>query len=264
MSKPSILLVPGSFVFPHYYNHIFDAVRAKGYEIRGLHNPTVGLGTLQGRPGKPPTMYDDASFIAEEVEKLADEGKDVILIGHSYAGIPVSQCAEGLGKEERKKQGKPGGLVNLAYLTCLVPPVGGNARSVLAKVPDEHKVDMKVGDDGWMVHHKPESTAAICFTTMPLAESTEIVKTFGKHSAISFENPLTYAGYKTIPCSYMVCETDLCIPPDVQREGIETIEQESGRKVDVTNTDADHVAIWQYEKEVIDWIVGLGDKLSTK
>lgn len=90
-------------------------------------------------------MYDDAKFIASEVEKLADAGKDVILIGHSYAGIPVSESARGLSKEERKEQGKPGGLVNLAYLTCLVPPVGGNAISLLSEAPDKHKVDMKVG-----------------------------------------------------------------------------------------------------------------------
>ena len=146
MPKPSILLVPGSFVYPSIgYEHIFSAVRAKGYEIRGLHNPTVGAGALEGRPGTPPTMYDDADFIAAEVEKLAGVGKDVVLIGHSYAGIPVSQCAKGLGKEERRQQGKEGGLVNLAYLTCLVPRVGENARDVLAKTPDGHKVDMKVG-----------------------------------------------------------------------------------------------------------------------
>lgn len=144
MAKPSIVLIPGSFALPEFYNPIFDAVRERGYDIRGLHLPSVGLRAVEGRPGSPPTMYDDAKHIDKEVEKLSDEGKDVILIGHSYGGVPVSQCGQGLSKEERQKQGKPGGLVNLAYLTCLVPSLGANARDILADVPDEHKVDMKV------------------------------------------------------------------------------------------------------------------------
>ncbi|OQU99578.1 hypothetical protein CLAIMM_05188 [Cladophialophora immunda] len=264
MSKPSILLVPGSFVLPEYYDPVFDAVRAKGYDIKGLHIPSVGLRTLEGRPGKPPTMYDDADFIAKEVKALADEGKDVILIAHSYSGIPVSQCTKGLGKEERRKQGEPGGLVNLAYLTCLVPALGANARSILAEAPDEHKVDMKVHEDGWMEHYRPESTAAICFSSLPLEEGTAWVKKFPKHSAVSFENPLTYADYKDIPCSYLLCEQDLCIPASVQRAGIDLIEKESGRKVDVTRIQADHVPNWTYKQATIDWIVGLGEKCASK
>lgn len=144
MAKPTIVLVPGSFAVPELYNPIFDAVRERGRDIGGVHLPSVGLKAREGRPGSPPTMYDDAEHISKEIERLSDEGKDVIVIGHSYGGVPVSQSGKGLSKEERQKQGKPGGLVRLAYMTCLVPPLGGSARDVLADVPDEHKVDMKV------------------------------------------------------------------------------------------------------------------------
>ena len=144
MSKPSILLIPGSFALPEFYTPVVDAVAAKGYEIRALHLPTVGLATGQGREGAPPTMYDDADFIAKEAERLADEGKKVILIAHSYGGVPVTQSVKGLGTEERQKQGKPGGVVGLAYLTCVVPAVGTSAAGVLADVPKEHQLELKI------------------------------------------------------------------------------------------------------------------------
>jgi alpha-beta hydrolase superfamily lysophospholipase len=144
MSKPSILLAPHSFGLPEFYDPVFDAVRAKGYDIQGLHLPSSGLRAFEGRPGTPPTMYDDANYLAREVEKLADTGKDVVLIGHSYSGVPVSQCAKGLSKEERRKQGKPGGLVNLAYLSSPVPPVGGHGNSFRAEVHAEHIVEMVI------------------------------------------------------------------------------------------------------------------------
>lgn len=122
---------------------VVDPVVAKGYEIRALHLPSVGLKTGQGRAGAPPTMYDDAAFIAKEAKRLADEGKEVILIGHSYGGVPVTQSVNGLGIKERQKQGKTGGIVNLAYITSLVPPVGTSAAGVLADVPKEHQIDLK-------------------------------------------------------------------------------------------------------------------------
>lgn len=144
MSKPSIIFVPGSFGLPEFYDPVINAVAAKGYEIRALHYPSVGLRTGEGREGVPPTMYDDAAFIAAQTEKLADEGKDVVLIAHSYGGIPATESTKGLSKEERLKQGKKGGLVQLAYMTCLVPAVGQSAAVVLADVPDEQKLDLKM------------------------------------------------------------------------------------------------------------------------
>lgn len=86
MSDISILLVTGSFVPPGVYDTVVDAVQARGTQMKALHSPTVGLAPQQGRDGVAPTMYDDASFIGQEVDKLADQGKRVILIAHSYGG----------------------------------------------------------------------------------------------------------------------------------------------------------------------------------
>jgi nicotinamidase-related amidase len=114
-----------------------------------------------------------------------------------------------------------------------------------------------------MSHDKPEDTARIIFSSSFFTheEGTAWVKRFPKHSAISFENPLTYAGYKEVPCSYLLCEDDLCIPADVQRAGIDMIERESGgRKVDVTSIKADHCPNWTAKQAVVDWIVDVAGK----
>ena len=143
MSKPSIILVPGSFSLPELYDPIVKGVAAKGYEIMALHLPTIGLKTGP-REGAPPTMYEDAAFIAEEVEKLVDEGKDVVLIAHSYGGIPATESTKGLGKEERLKDGKKGGVVALGYMTAVVPAVGDSAMGVLASVPPESQLGLPI------------------------------------------------------------------------------------------------------------------------
>lgn len=142
MPKPSILIITGSFGLPEFYDNVVDAVAAKGYEIRALHSPSVSRN--DGPRGDPPTMYDDAACIAKETEKLTDEGKDVILLPHSYGGVPATESTKGLGKEERQKQGKKGGIVRLAYMTCLVPAVGVPAAGVLENVAEEYRIDMKI------------------------------------------------------------------------------------------------------------------------
>ncbi len=92
-------------------------------------------------------------------------------------------------------------------------------------------------------------------------EGEAIVRDFAKHSATSFVNELTYAGYKDIPASYLVCEEDLIGPPEVQRAGIEMIEQVSGRKVDVTSVKAGHCPNLTAEKETIEWILSVAKKV---
>ncbi|KAI1413717.1 alpha/beta-hydrolase [Hypoxylon sp. FL1857] len=255
MPKPSILLVPGSFSLPEFYDNILNAVRARGYEIKGLHYPSVGL-KAGPRPGELPSMYDDAAFIAKEVASLADEGKDIVLIGHSYGGVPLTQSTKGVTKVERQKQGKKGGIVRLAYMTALVPALGKSAVNILGELPAENRVEFGVDDKGWFYISDIPGAGAITISDLPdKAEREAWVEKFQVHSPVSFSNELTHAGYKDVPVSYLFCEEDRCVTPQVQRDGIEIIEKESGRKVDVTSVKAGHCPTITVPEKVIGWIV---------
>lgn len=119
----SILIIPAASALPSIYTKVVSEVAAHGYDIKALHIPSVGL---PGGPrlGDPPSMYDDAAFIASHIAELADAGRDVLLITHSYGGTPATESVKGLSKIERTKNGLPGGVVGLAYMTSLVPEVG--------------------------------------------------------------------------------------------------------------------------------------------
>lgn len=80
------------------------------------------------------------------------------------------------------------------------------------------------------------------------------------HSAFSFGDALTYAGYKDVPVSYLVCEEDLLIPAVSQTRMIDLIEQESSRKVDVTKIPAGHAPNVTATQAVVDWIVHVASK----
>ena len=91
-----------------------------------------------------------------------------------------------------------------------------------------------------MEHYDVEGAARQTFSDLPLDEGVSWVKKMSIHSAPSFQGKLTYAGYKTIPVSFIFCEHDLVLSPEFQRRVIETIEKESGSKVDVHTLETGH------------------------
>jgi len=122
----SIVIVPAASARPLTYDKVISGVSAHGYNIEALYLPSIGLES-GARPGEPPTMYEDAAFVAAHVTTLADAGNDILLVTHSYGGTPATESVKGLAKSERAKEGKQGGVVALAYMTSLVPEVGSPA-----------------------------------------------------------------------------------------------------------------------------------------
>lgn len=125
-TKPTIVLIPGSFIHSSHYIPTLQPLKDAGLSIHVLDPPCY-----YSKKSNLPTMSDDAAFIAAFVEKLADAGEEVVLVSHSYGGTPASECMKGLSVEERKKQGKKGGVARLAYITAVVPKVGGGLADTL-------------------------------------------------------------------------------------------------------------------------------------
>lgn len=103
-------------------------------------------------------------------------------------------------------------------------------------------------------------TAAFVLQDMPAEVGVAVVEEFACHSAVSFTNELTHAGYNDIPVSYLVCEIDTCIPLESQKRGIENIEKSSGKKVDVTSLSAAHIPNISAFPKVVDWILNVAGK----
>ena len=69
-------------------------------------------------------MDEDAELFHNIVGKLADQEKDVVIVTHSYGGIPGTECSKGLSKEERHEAGKSAGISRFVYVTSMVPTPG--------------------------------------------------------------------------------------------------------------------------------------------
>ncbi|KAJ7673800.1 Alpha/beta hydrolase fold-1 [Mycena polygramma] len=224
MSQPTIVIIPGSFCVVSFYDAVIAGLRAAGYPVHGVELETVG------RRDKAPTMYDDATAVASVVSRLADEGKDVVLVPHSYGGLVACEASKGLAKSVREREGKSGGIVRIVFTTAVVGAEGQSLNDVFG--------DGAAGLDflrveGDYMAMEPVGSAAVNFSDLPAEEGIAWASKMPNHATASFTDKLTYAAYKDIPVSYLFCEEDRCIPPKLQNEIIARMEAEmAGRKVD--------------------------------
>ena len=140
LEKPTLVFVPGAWHPPSCYNNIIQILSSPPYDYScvAITTPTVGA--------EPPvlTHHDDAAAIRAVTTRLANDGKDILLLLHSYAGIPGSQCCEGLVKSEREKRGKKGGLISLVYISAFIVPEG-MSNATPETIPSEINVEVSVG-----------------------------------------------------------------------------------------------------------------------
>jgi len=123
----TVVIIPGSFATPTLYEPLTQSLARDGVQSQIVDLPSVGR-----REGKEPaTMTDDVNEISSVVEKLLDEDKDVVLLAHSYGGVPATQCLEKLSQKARQAEGKKSGVSKIVYLAGVALPVGGSVMSLL-------------------------------------------------------------------------------------------------------------------------------------
>ena len=73
-------------------------------------------------------MYADAACIRGEIDRLVvGQGKDVVVVAHSYGGVVASEAVkEELGKKARESKGERGGVVRLVYISGFVLDQGAS------------------------------------------------------------------------------------------------------------------------------------------
>lgn len=117
--KPSILLVPGSWHPPRCYAELVDTITALGYEC--ICTPLA----TNGNDKTGLTWKDDVNGIRDAAVALFDQGKEVLIVAHSYGGIPACVATQNLGVSERAARGLRGGFRGIAFLAAFAIPVKG-------------------------------------------------------------------------------------------------------------------------------------------
>lgn len=124
-AKPTILFIPGAWHLPVVFDDTRTALAARGFPSAAVALPAIGA--------EPPTkgLVDDTIAVHDEIERLSEEGKQVVVVAHSYGGMVGAGAVKGLGYAERQKVGKNGGVIMLVYMAAFVAKSGTSLLDML-------------------------------------------------------------------------------------------------------------------------------------
>lgn len=105
------------------------------------------------------------------------------------------------------------------------------------------------------MHMDALTMAAAVLNDLPFEEAYPLALQLPHHSAVSFNSPISQAAYEKIPVTYIVCEKDLIVPPKMQRKFISTIEELSGKSVDVRTMECGHCPQWSCPEKLVEVVL---------
>ncbi|KAF7321766.1 AB hydrolase-1 domain-containing protein [Mycena kentingensis (nom. inval.)] len=115
----TFLLVPGVLHTPAHFQPLIDALNARGCPAQSVALPTVGAFAESA------ALNADAVAVKSALQQLVvAEKKNVVLVCHSYGGIPGCQAVAGFEKAARVKEELEGGVVRIIFLSAILPKEG--------------------------------------------------------------------------------------------------------------------------------------------
>jgi pimeloyl-ACP methyl ester carboxylesterase len=185
VSRPTLLLVHGAWHGAWCWEKLRSVLEADGWRTRAIDLPSAG-----GRAD----MHDDAQAVLGELKRI--DGP-VVVVAHSYGGVPVSQAAA-----------EAGNVSHIVYLAALQLDVDESLLGFVgAPVPPEPRAFQPVPDD----------PIGMFYGDLPRAEAEEAAKRLVPQSTKSFWDVLTKAAWHTVPSTYIICEDDQALPAQAQQ-----------------------------------------------
>jgi pimeloyl-ACP methyl ester carboxylesterase len=192
--KPTLLLVHGAWMGPWQWDFLIPEFNRLGIPYEKAALPSCGpeggpLGSLQ----------DDAAAI--EAAAL-EAGDDVIVVAHSYAGVPTSQAVFGPNVRQ------------IVYLGAFMPDDGRSLVSYLP--PGEFPPFVHMRDDG--ATDLVQELVPVHLCNQCPAERTEwLMERLVVQGAGAVVTPIDSASWRACPSTYIVLTDDRAIPTELQR-----------------------------------------------
>ena len=185
----NIVLVHGGFVDGSGWEGVYRILTKDGYRVSVVQNPTI-------------TLADD---VAVTKRILAIQSGPVILVGHSYGGVVITEA----GNDPR--------VAGLVYVTAFAPDKGESVSSLIKDPPPGAPVPpILPPQDGYLFLDKAKFPASFA------ADVDNQRAAFMADSQVpwgvdALNGAVSEPAWKTKPSWYLVATDDKMIPPEAQR-----------------------------------------------
>ncbi|KAF5002769.1 hypothetical protein FGRMN_167 [Fusarium graminum] len=216
--RPVLLFVTGAWHPPKCYEGLKIALVNLGYECVIPELPTVGPNS-QGV-----TWEADAVKIADAAEQFFLQDREVVLIAHSYGGIPATAATQGQGTQERSAAGLKGGFHSIIFLAAFAIPVRG--WDLITTFGGSYPEWLETGENytkNKLTRMMPEQARDIVYSGCTREATDKALQHTQPHSQDAFETSLNFiAADITIPKTFIICEKDQLLSPSLQEQLVQS------------------------------------------
>lgn len=185
----SIVLVHGGFVDGSGWEGVYQILKKDGFDVIAVQNPTI-------------TLADDVAFTKRAI--AAAKG-DVVLVGHSYGGVVVSEA----GNDAKVK--------SLVYITAFAADKGESVASLIANpAPGAPVPPILPPVDGFLFLDREKFAASFAADVRP-----DLAAFMGDSQVPwgldALQGAVSEPAWRSKPTWYLVATEDKMIPPPAQR-----------------------------------------------
>ncbi|MDE0853185.1 MAG: alpha/beta hydrolase [Nevskia sp.] len=189
-TQASIVLVHGGFVDGSGWREVYRRLRKQGHDVTIVQNPTTSLA-------------DDVAFTKRAI---AEQKHPVILVGHSYGGVVVSEA----GNDPK--------VAAVVYIAAFAPDQGESVSSLIANPPPGASVPpILPPQDGFLMLDKARFHDGFA-GDVEAEEARFMADSQVPWGVAALEGAVTTPAWKTKPSWYLVASDDHMIPPPAQRQ----------------------------------------------
>jgi pimeloyl-ACP methyl ester carboxylesterase len=213
--KLNIVLIHGGFVDGSGWEGVYQILRKKGYNVSVVQNPTISL-------------QDD---VAVTKRVIAAQPGPVILVGHSYGGVVVTEA----GNDPK--------VAGLVYIAAFAPDAGESIQSLIQNPPPGAPVPpILPPQNGFLLLDRSKFAASFAADVNP-DSATFMADSQVPWGVQAFAGAASQPAWKSKPSWYLVSTEDKMIPPDAQRAmskraGSKVVEVKGSHAVYVSQPDA--------------------------
>ncbi|ANT52826.1 alpha/beta hydrolase [Mesorhizobium amorphae] len=186
----SVVLVHGGFVDGSGWDGVYQILKKDGYDVTIVQNPTISL----------------ADDVAVTRRAIAAAPGNVILVGHSYGGVVVSEA----GTDPK--------VAAVVYIAAFAPDAGESVSSLIANPPPGAPVPPILPPvDGFLMLDKEKFAASFAADVRP-SLAAFMADSQVPWGVAALEGKVTAPAWKAKPSWYLVATDDRMIPPPAQRQ----------------------------------------------
>lgn len=246
--RTSLVLSHGAFQTQYHYHLYLDAIR-KTIEFDRVIVPEQ----LSAGSAPPVNCFEiDVASIHTAITTELRQGRDVLLVAHSYGGIPGCEALAGIPQSPAENDGKPvGRILGIVFVSAFVAEQGQSLITSYHKRADWVRIEVclqipildftaniSVQDNGLCYVKTPGPSLYSSVSSSSMV--SDFVERVVPQAAKSFAAETKHEVWKEFPCYYIRCTEDRAMLVAQQDFFIARLRRLAKRCVVVKDLPSDH------------------------